>query len=69
MADKRIDPKQPEKATPAAGARDASEAERTSLRKTGRSGMKKTGRQGLKKTGRSGLKKAGRSGMKKTRQI
>ena len=57
MAEKRIDPKQPEKSTPAAGARDASEAERTSLKKHGRMGLKKHGRMGLKKHGRTGLKK------------
>ena len=38
MAEKRIDPKQPEKAEPAAGTR---EAERTSLKKHGRVGLKK----------------------------
>lgn len=57
MAEKKIQPKAPEKTEAAAGAREVTEAERQGLKKTGRASLKKSHRAGLKKTGRASLRK------------
>jgi hypothetical protein len=62
MADKKVEPKVPEKTKTVAGARDMTETERLGLKKKGRAGLKKKGRAGLKKKGRAGMKKTGRGG-------